>query len=109
MKAVLTRPQGLSEMYSEVLRFIPKHCSLLLEITQHKADQGVSGFDFVVNAVWPEVVSLIDAKASVVFAPGNPDSFHKVDTTCLLYHIKGALARVLRTRTGREIIVFIMC
>lgn len=79
-KALLTHPQGLSGVYGEVLQFIPRHCSLLLEITQARGDQtaGVTGFDFLVNAVWPEIVATVDTKASVIFAPGNPDTFHKV-------------------------------
>ena len=38
----------------------------------------VSGYDFVVNTVWPEVVSNIEARASSIFAPGNPNVFHEV-------------------------------
>lgn len=93
-KAVLSSPQGLSGMYSEVLKFVPRHCSLLLELTtpshrsagkeagseaeEHDPRPNISGFDFIVNAVWPEIVALLDEKTSVIFAPGNPESFHKV-------------------------------
>ena len=81
-KSVLMHPQGLAGMYAEVLKFIPKHCSLLLggatTWQEHGAPPTSGGFDFIVNAVWPEVVSLIDEKASVIFAPGNPETFHKV-------------------------------
>ena len=45
---------------------------------EHGAPPTSGGFDFIVNAVWPEVVAQIDEKASVIFAPGNPDTFHKV-------------------------------
>lgn len=38
----------------------------------------IRGFDFIVNAVWPEVVKLIETRLSSIFAPGNPDAFHKV-------------------------------
>jgi len=38
----------------------------------------VSGYDFVVNAVWPEVVANIEAKTPSIFAPGNPNVFHEV-------------------------------
>ena len=43
---------------------------------EHRA--GIRGFDFVVNAVWPEAISLIEARLGSIFAPGNPDSFHQV-------------------------------
>ena len=66
-------------MYTEVLKFVPEYCSLLLGAWQeHGTPPTGSGFDFVVNAVWPEVVAVIDEKAAVIFAPGNPDTFHKV-------------------------------
>jgi len=39
---------------------------------------GIRGFDFLVNAVWPEVVTLIEARFGSIFAPGNPDAFHQV-------------------------------
>ena len=74
--------------------FIPDHCSLLLELTQPPAAgaaaegveggrsgslaTAISGYDFLVNSVWPEVVAILERKASVIFAPGNPDTFHKV-------------------------------
>lgn len=39
----------------------------------------VSGYDFVVNTVWPEVVANIEARTSSIFAPGNPNVFHEVN------------------------------
>ncbi len=47
-------------------------------IEEHDPRLNIGGFDFVVNAVWPEIVALLDEKTSLIFAPGNPDSFHKV-------------------------------
>ena len=76
-KALLTHPQGLPGLLAEVLQFIPQQCSLLLEVTTSGVP-GVRGYDFLVNAIWPVVVDVIDRKASVIFAPGNPDTFHKV-------------------------------
>lgn len=76
-KALLTHPQGLSGLLDEVLQFVPQQCSLLMEVSTSGV-AGVHGYDFLVNAIWPTVVDVIDKKASVIFAPGNPDSFHKV-------------------------------
>ena len=79
---MLIHPQGLAGMYADVLKFSPQHCSLLLggamTWQEHGAPPTSGGFDFIVNAVWPEVVAQIDEKASVIFAPGNPDTFHTV-------------------------------
>lgn len=36
------------------------------------------GIDFLVNAVWPELVSLLTNQAPTIFAAGNPDVFHSV-------------------------------
>ena len=38
----------------------------------------IRGFDFLVNAVWPEVVHLLETRLTSIFAPGNPDAFYKV-------------------------------
>ena len=38
----------------------------------------VTGYDFVVNSVWPEVVANLEARTPSIFAPGNPNIFHEV-------------------------------
>ena len=77
-KALLTHPEGLAGIYADILRFIPKHCGFLLGVCQGiDSGRGSGGFDFVVNSVWPQVVATIESKASVIFAPGNPDNFFK--------------------------------
>ena len=81
--------QGLCDVYNKILEFAPRHCTQMINITsgrfvasdlemfgEHRA--GIRGFDFVVNAVWPEAISLIEAGLGSIFAPGNPDSFHQV-------------------------------
>lgn len=81
--------QGLFNVYNKVLEFVPKHCAQMMNITSGRfvasdvemfGEQraGIRGFDFLVNAVWPEVVGLIDARFGSIFAPGNPDAFHQV-------------------------------
>ena len=89
-KSLLTHAGGLAGLYGDILSFIPECCSLLLELTQGPPSGGsaaaaagditVKGFDFLVNSIWPEIVSTLERKASVIFAPGNPDAFHKVHT-----------------------------
>lgn len=84
----MTHADGLAGLYADILNFIPECCSLLLELTHSTPSGGsaaavvgditVKGFDFLVNSVWPEIVSMLEKKASVIFAPGNPDAFHKV-------------------------------
>ena len=38
----------------------------------------LKGYDFMVNAVWPEIIHQLETRASSVFAPGNPDKFYQV-------------------------------
>lgn len=38
----------------------------------------VKGFNFLVNSYWPEVEQRIEDYLPIIFAPGNPESFHKV-------------------------------
>ena len=48
-----------------------------------RGSEVVRGYDFLVNSVWPEVVSNIEAKTSSMFAPGNPDIFHAVSIVAI--------------------------
>lgn len=72
-----------------MLEFVPRHCTSLMNICSGRfvardmevfGEQraGIRGFDFLVNAVWPEVVNLVETRFGSIFAPGNPDSFHQV-------------------------------
>lgn len=88
---LVSNPKGLDGVYEIILDFIPSHCSLLLDITSspslvlisHAApldfnNEPVAGFDFLVNAVWPEIVSRLETQLQAIFAPGDPQAFHKV-------------------------------
>ena len=76
----------MSLVYSEVLNFIPAHCQPLLVAVGHiqhdHAHSNQKGYDFLVNAVFPEIVHGIETRLSIIFAPGNPDVFYKV-TACI--------------------------
>ncbi len=77
---VANHPQGLKGMLSTVLEFIPKHCKKLQDVTSGSGQAGtefVRGYDFLVNSVWPEITSNVEAKVSSIFAPGNPNVFHE--------------------------------
>lgn len=43
----------------------------------------VKGFSFIVNSYWPEVEQRIEDYLPIIFAPGNPELFHKVNSTVL--------------------------
>ncbi|OWF56425.1 conserved oligomeric Golgi complex subunit 2-like isoform X2 [Mizuhopecten yessoensis] len=78
VKSTGGRP-GLKGMFQQILDFVPQHCGILREVTtggRMGAMESVRGYDFMVNAVWPEVVSNIEARTPSIFAPGNPNTFH---------------------------------
>ncbi|XP_031558431.1 conserved oligomeric Golgi complex subunit 2-like [Actinia tenebrosa] len=95
-KTLLTDPvNGLKDLYSKILEFIPRSCTNMIQITSGRLASedssfgeqrtAIRGFDFIVNAVWPEVVKLIETRLSSIFAPGNPDAFHKRYTTSMWF------------------------
>ena len=43
----------------------------------------VRGYDFLVNAVWPEIASSLDTRTHEIFFATNPDLFHEVSTVVL--------------------------
>ncbi|KAL8600040.1 hypothetical protein ACOMHN_039273 [Nucella lapillus] len=74
-----TSSQGLEGMFNKVLDFVPTHCHVLRNITCPGTSSGemVRGYDFLVNAVWPEIVANLEARTPSIFAPGNPEVFHQ--------------------------------
>ncbi|XP_064599671.1 conserved oligomeric Golgi complex subunit 2-like isoform X1 [Liolophura sinensis] len=96
--------QGLKGVYGKVLEFVPKHCSLLREVTSGSSHgEVVRGYDFLVSAVWPEVVSGLEARTASIFAPGNPNTFHEKYTISMWFvdqfeNLCGSQASVKRLR-----------
>nr|XP_006817460.1 PREDICTED: conserved oligomeric Golgi complex subunit 2-like [Saccoglossus kowalevskii] len=104
---ILNNPQGLQGMYNKIVEFIPKHCQHIRAVTSPIHSGGsqdvVRGYDFLVNAVWPEIVSCIEARTPSIFAPGNPDVFHQkymlsMDFLCAFERHCGSQASVKRLR-----------
>ncbi|KAB0371721.1 hypothetical protein FD755_016659 [Muntiacus reevesi] len=67
--------------YDKLLEFVPHHCHLLREVTggaiSSEKGSTVSGYDFLVNSLWPEIVRGLEEKLPLLFNPGNPDGFHQ--------------------------------
>ena len=96
MTALSSHPRGLEGVYERALEFVSSRCASLLDLTcpsggghlglprggggsgHFSGDDFVHGYDFLVNAVWPELVASIEKELSTIFAPGDPDSFHRV-------------------------------
>jgi len=72
--------QGLKGVLKEAIRTIPKYLSELVRITmdeRNMEEKSVKGFDFLVNAFWPEITDNIDRNLCFIFSPGNPGEFFK--------------------------------
>ena len=81
-------------MFDRILGFVHSRCAILQGVTEGVVQEDkrlgrvkpLGGYDFLVNSVWPEVVSGLEKRAPVVFAPGNPDTFYKVILCTLKLH-----------------------
>ena len=79
--------RGLKNICNDVLAFIQSDCQMLFKLTtetnhgssKNEKEDIVKGFDFLVNAVWPEVDDAFEKKLSFIFSPGNPDLFYEVN------------------------------
>ncbi|XP_065918630.1 conserved oligomeric Golgi complex subunit 2-like [Dysidea avara] len=75
-----SKSHDLSLLYAEVLNFFPAYCQSLLQDVSHTSSHTHSnqqGFDFLVNAVFPKIVHVIEMRLTIIFASGNPDVFYK--------------------------------
>lgn len=61
-----------------------KYTVILEVFFYHRSSEVVRGYDFLVNAIWPEIVTNIEARTHSIFAPGNPDVFHKVSNSSFI-------------------------
>lgn len=84
-------PKGLAGLYKRALRVIPDKLSVLLSLT-HKVHDKTSSvqqqrhhrdYDFLVTAVWPEIVEQIDENLGFIFSAGNPEKFFDNYTTTI--------------------------
>ncbi|XP_059157216.1 conserved oligomeric Golgi complex subunit 2-like [Physella acuta] len=95
--------KDISVMFDHIVAFFPEKCSILTGITTGTSGDIVRGYDFIVNAVLPEVVKNLELKTPSIFAPGNPDVFHKKYNACMKFlddfeQCCGSLASVKRLR-----------
>ena len=77
-------------MYKDILAFIPNYCGKLIDITLGKtlsahdvlnvneSMQSITGYNFIINSVWPEISSALQNNLTSIFAAGDPVIFHKV-------------------------------
>jgi hypothetical protein len=68
----------LTVMYTKILTFASTDLQPILDITQ-KTLKG-SNFEILVNSLWLEVTEKINKECKSIFAAGQTDVFHKVNT-----------------------------
>jgi hypothetical protein len=72
----------LESLFARILQFLEHDCRILLE-----AQSDVDGYDMLTNAIWPEIVQLLQNEAMTVnfFATGLADVFHRNFTATLRF------------------------
>ncbi len=78
--------KGLEQICNSIIHFIKCNCELLLQLTSEDAftanDTGkkvrIKGFNFMVNAIWPEIDMAFESRLPFIFSPGNPSLFFEV-------------------------------
>lgn len=80
---ISNNPRGLQAVYENILNFIPKYCKSVREavIGPKEENTQIPGFEFVVNAVWPEVINRILEDLTSIFNAGNPERFFEVSSS----------------------------
>ncbi|KAG8177789.1 hypothetical protein JTE90_017650 [Oedothorax gibbosus] len=70
---------GLDKVYTRILGFISSSCQEILNMTQRcRRSDIITGFDFLVNAVWPEFIECLGYVSSVhLYSVGDPQLFHQ--------------------------------
>ncbi|CAL1269698.1 unnamed protein product [Larinioides sclopetarius] len=71
---------GLEKVLNDILNFIPSSCNDVLKMTRRTNNDSeiVPGYDFLVNAVWPEIIDAFQYIAPVyLFSLGDPEQFHQ--------------------------------
>nr|CAH0108522.1 unnamed protein product [Daphnia galeata] len=68
-------PQDLHGLLNKIKDFIRQKLKDIIEIS--RSFEGLRGFAFVIDCLWPEFYDFIVSDLECIFAQGNPDLFHK--------------------------------
>lgn len=68
-------PQDLYGLLNKLKDFIKQKLKDVIEIS--RSFEGLQGFAFVVDCLWPEFYGFLVSDLDCIFAQGNPDLFHK--------------------------------
>ncbi|CAG0882250.1 unnamed protein product [Cyprideis torosa] len=78
--------RGCEAVFKLIFDFVPERCSILEQASSSSLGlEGIQGYDFLVNAVWPEVVSILSEKCPSLYAMGSADSFFARYTSAMRF------------------------
>ncbi|XP_035723696.1 conserved oligomeric Golgi complex subunit 2-like [Vespa mandarinia] len=83
-----TEFNNLQSIYNRLLNILSGELKQLLDITLCSNRIQVKGFNFLVNSFWIEIEEKIDQQLKYIFAPGNPELFHKRYTETMWFRKK---------------------
>ncbi|XP_046830503.1 conserved oligomeric Golgi complex subunit 2-like isoform X2 [Vespa crabro] len=83
-----TEFNNLQSIYNRLLNILSGELKQLLDITLYSNRIQVKGFNFLVNSFWIEIEEKIDQQLKYIFAPGNPELFHKRYTETMWFRKK---------------------
>ncbi|XP_065323151.1 conserved oligomeric Golgi complex subunit 2-like [Gordionus sp. m RMFG-2023] len=80
---------GLETIYREILVFVSEKCDIFIHQTSTEKCgilNGISGFNFLKNSIWPEIVHLFKVRLSdYIYSCINPDTFHSNYVATLVF------------------------
>lgn len=79
---------NLQSIYHRLLNILSGELKQLLDITLYPNSMMVEGFNFLVNSFWTQIEESIDQQLKYIFAPGDPELFHKRYTETMLFRKK---------------------
>ncbi|GBM17950.1 Conserved oligomeric Golgi complex subunit 2 [Araneus ventricosus] len=110
MKNLITQSNitklGLEKVLNGILNFIPNSCNDVLKMTRRTNNDSeiVPGYDFLVNAVWLEIIDAFEYVAPVyLYSLGDPQQFHQNYCSFMMFldefeHICGNQTSVSKLR-----------
>ncbi|KAK2575855.1 hypothetical protein KPH14_007229 [Odynerus spinipes] len=83
-----TKFDNLQSIYHRLLSILSGELKQLLDITLYPNRMLIEGFNFLVNSFWIEIEENIDQQLKYIFAPGDPELFHKRYTETMWFRKK---------------------
>lgn len=77
IRHALIESTDISPAFEKTLDFIRTECKAMLYVVERINRECGSHFDFVINAIFPELTRCFEQSSALVFYAGDPDVFHE--------------------------------